>query len=58
MRFYCGDLILHQKGIGFLMLWTFFESWLYVSSQKQCSVDKTTETQGTYGYCFLWEFPV
>ena len=25
VQFCCGDLILHQKGIGFLMFWYFLE---------------------------------
>ena len=33
VEFCYGDLILHQKGIGFLIFWAFFESCLLESNK-------------------------
>ena len=45
-----GSLILHQKGIGFLIFWSFLESCLWQHMKKYAAVDKTAETQVTYDF--------
>ena len=43
-----GSLILHQKGMRFLIFWAFFESCLWQHMEKYAAVDKTAETQGVF----------
>lgn len=45
VRFFCGELILHQKGRRFLIFWAIFESCLWQYLKNDPVVDKTAETQ-------------
>ena len=45
MDYCCGDFILHQKGMRFLIFWAFFENCLWQHMKKHAVVDKTAETQ-------------
>jgi hypothetical protein len=58
VRFLFGSLILHQKGMGFLIFWEISESCLLKVLKKTVILDKSTETQDKYGLTNGKEFAI